>query len=226
MAMQTEIMITTLGLTTYQHAWRVQQQCHNRCRSTGENIVLITEHFPVITLGYRRQEEQLRLSHSEFAAQGITLVESDRGGGATYHGPGQLVVYPIFSTLLRRCGVRQFVMLLEEVMLQVCASYGVSAERRAGLPGVWVAERKIGAVGIAVRHGTSLHGLAVNISLDLQPFSYIIPCGLAGVVVTSITQEVKHSVDLSLAVQHTGAAFQRIFAAPIKEIGDEWCCAQ
>ena len=224
--MQTEILIVPLGLTTYQQAWCIQQQCHARCQGTGENMVLITEHCPVITLGYRRQGEQLHLSQTELSERGIAFVECDRGGGATYHGPGQLVVYPIFSTLLRRSGVRMFVMLLEEVMQQICASYGVVAERRSGFPGVWVAERKIGAVGIAVRRGTSLHGIAVNISVDLQPFSYLVPCGLTGVVVTSIAQEVKNPVDLFLAVQQTRAAFQRIFAAPIKEIGDEWCCPQ
>ncbi len=224
--MQTEILILPLGLTTYRHAWHIQRQCHVRCQDSGENIVLVTEHFPVITLGYRRQKEQLRLSYPELSAHGIPLVESDRGGGATYHGPGQLVVYPIFSSLLRRSGVRQFVTFLEEVMQQLCASYGVSTERRSGFPGIWVGERKIGAVGIAVRRGISLHGFAVNISVDLRPFSYIIPCGLTGVDVTSIAQEVKASVDTSLAVQQTGAAFQKAFAASIREIGDEWCCTE
>src|SRR5262249_16931349 len=153
---------------------------------TGENIVLITEHPPVVTLGYRRQAEHLRLSRSELALKEIALVESDRGGGATYHGPGQLVVYPIFSTLFRCHKFRLFMTLLEEVMRYVCDSYGVTADRKPGFPGIWIAQRKVGAVGIAVRRGTSLHGFALNIDMALEPFSYIVPCGLMDIDVTSL----------------------------------------
>jgi lipoate-protein ligase B len=224
--MQTEILLVPLGLTTFQQAWGIQKQCHDRCQGTGENIVLITEHFPVISLGYRRQQEHLCLSRTELSERGISVIESDRGGGATYHGPGQLVIYAIFSTLLRKGGVRIFVSLLENVMQHLCESYGVCVERRPGFPGVWIAERKIGMVGISVHKGTSLHGLAVNINIDLRPFSYIVPCGLSEVTITSIAQEVQRPVDLSLAIQNVGTVFQRTFSAPIKEIGDEWRCAQ
>ena len=212
-----EILFVPLGLTDYRCAWRTQQCTHARCQETGENILLITEHHPVVTFGYRRQADHLRLSRAELAKKGIPLVESTRGGGATYHGPGQLVAYPIFSTLFRCYGVRTFINHLEEVMRHLCANYGVAVERRLGLPGVWAWGRKIGAVGIAVQHRTSLHGFALNINVDLAPFSYIVPCGLPNSEVTSVAQEVRTSIEMRDAVQFTCRAFQAVFAVPVKE---------
>src|SRR5262245_65391873 len=103
--MGTAIDVVHLGLVPYREVWRLQHDCHTRCRTTGENILLLTEHEPIVTLGYRRLREQL-LSVSALEQKGIAVVEVERGGGATYHGPGQLVAYPIFSTLFRACGVR------------------------------------------------------------------------------------------------------------------------
>ena len=221
-----EIQVVSLGLTDYRWAWCLQQTVHARCQERGDNVLLITEHHPVVTLGYRRQAEHLRLSRVELKEKGISLVESARGGGATYHGPGQIVAYPIFSTLFRRHGVRIFISLLEEVMCHLCTSYNVVAKRRRGFPGVWVEERKLGAVGIAVRRGTSLHGFALNINVDLEPFSYIIPCGLSDMVTTSIAQEVINPVTMGEVVQRTCHAFATIFAVPVKEKNHEWCCIE
>lgn len=221
-----EICAVPLGRTEYVRAWQLQQTLHSRCQRTGENIVLLTEHFPVVTLGYRRQAEQLRLSRSELIEKEITLVESDRGGGATYHGPGQLVAYAIFSTLFRRHKVRLFISLLEEVMRHICARYDVAADRKPGLPGVWVAQRKIGAVGIAVRGGTSLHGLALNVDLALEPFSYIVPCGLMDAEITSLAQEVRHAIEMRDVIPQICRAFQEVFAVPVKERTNEWCCVE
>jgi len=221
-----EIQVVSLGLTDYLWAWRLQQAVHAHCQAHGENVLLMTEHYPVVTLGYRRQAEHLRLSRTALAEKGIALVESARGGGATYHGPGQLVAYPIFSTLFRRYGVRTFISLLEEVMGWLCADYSIEATRRQGFPGMWVEERKLGAVGIAVRRGVSLHGFALNINLDLEPFSYIVPCGLPDIVTTSIAQEVKKPVAMREIVQRTCEAFMMIFTVPVKEANNEWCCPE
>jgi lipoate-protein ligase B len=221
-----EIQVVSLGLTDYLWAWRLQQAVHARCQVRGENVLLLTEHYPVVTLGYRRQAEHLRLSSEELAAKGISLVESERGGGATYHGPGQIVAYAIFSTLFRRHGVRTFVTLLEEVMSCLSASYNVAATRRRGFPGVWVEERKLGAVGIAVRRGTALHGFAFNLNVDLAPFSYIIPCGVPDLVPTSISQEVKKFIVMNEAWRRACDAFAAIFAVPVKEASNEWRCLE
>ncbi|MBM4256957.1 MAG: lipoyl(octanoyl) transferase LipB [Deltaproteobacteria bacterium] len=217
-----EIQVVSLGLTDYLAAWRLQQAVHACCQARGENVLLVTEHYPVVTLGYRQQAEHLRLSRRELEAKGIAVVESGRGGGATYHGPGQLVAYPIFSTLFRRRGVRTFISLLEDVMCGLGASYSIAATRRHGFPGVWVEERKLGAVGIAVRHGTSLHGIALNVSIDLTPFSYIIPCGIPDLVPTSIAQEVKCAVAINEAAQRMCDAFATVFAVPVEEANNEW----
>src|SRR5262245_37251121 len=107
------IYLADFGLSHYHDAWRVQRAAHGHCRITDENVLLLTQHHPVVTLGYRRPREQLLLSAAELQEKGIALVEIERGGGATYHGPGQVVAYPIFSSLLRRCGVRNFVARLE-----------------------------------------------------------------------------------------------------------------
>ncbi len=213
------IYTTDLGLCDYRVALRVQRALHARCRATGENALVLTQHYPVVTLGYRRLREQLRLPATELAEKGIALVEVERGGGATYHGPGQLVAYPIFSSLLRPFGVRGFVACLEEVLSGVGRSFGVAASRRPGLPGVWVGERKLGAVGIAVRGRASLHGCALNVSLDLRPFAYIVPCGLPDKGVTSLERERSGApVLMSQVVERTCRSFAAVFAASMEEM--------
>jgi lipoate-protein ligase B len=217
------IYVTNLGISDYRQAWHVQHTVHAHCHRTGANVLLLTQHYPVVTLGYRRPREQLRLSVAELQERGIALVEVERGGGATYHGPGQLLAYPIFSSLLRKCGVRDFVARLEEVMRRVSWSFGVPAARRPGLPGIWVGEKKLGAVGIAVRRGVSLHGSALNVNLDLHPFSYLIPCGLADTGVTSLEQENGAPIPMSEAERQTCLQFATVFSASMEELPDEWC---
>lgn len=224
--MSSLIYTTDLGLSDYRTAWRVQHALHARCRTTGENVLVLTQHYPVVTLGYRRLREQLRLSATELVEKGIALIEVERGGGATYHGPGQLVAYPIFSSLLRPCGVRDFVTRLEEVLIRVSRSFAVETVRRPGLPGVWVEERKLGAVGIAVRQGVSLHGCALNVNLDLRPFDYIVPCGLSDKAVTSLETERGVAISMSEVVRQTRLNFAAVFAASVEEMPHEWCCPE
>jgi lipoate-protein ligase B len=215
--MRRVIYTVSLGLSDYFQALRMQHLVHARCRMTGENVLLITEHQPVITLGYRRRREQLRLSPAELAETGVPLAEVERGGGATYHGPGQLIAYPIFSSLLRQCRVREFIFRLEEVMCGISQSCGVAAARQPGLPGVWVREQKLGAVGIAVRGGVSLHGFALNVNVDLQPFSYIVPCGLTGKGVTNLEQEAGRSLQMTEALKQARLSFAEVFTAVVVE---------
>jgi lipoate-protein ligase B len=220
------IYTTDLGLSDYRTALRVQHALHARCRTTGENVLVLTQHYPVVTLGYRRLREQLRLPAAELSEKGIALIEVERGGGATYHGPGQLVAYPIFSSLLRPCGIRSFIARLEEILSRVSRSFGVEAVRRPELPGVWVEECKLGSVGIAVRQGVSLHGCALNVNLDLRPFDYIAPCGLSDKAVTSLENERGVSIAMSEVVQQTRLNFAAVFAATLEEMPDEWCCLE
>ena len=219
--MGTAIEVVHLGLVPYREVWRLQHDCHARCRITGENILLLTEHDPIVTLGYRRPREQL-LSVTTLEQEGIAIVEVERGGGATYHGPGQLVAYPIFSTLFRSWGVRKFITRLETVMGQVSQSFNVRTVQRPGFPGVWVGGRKLGAVGIAVRSGVSLHGFALNVNIDLRPFSHIVPCGLRECGVTSLKQEVGETIEMRTVVAQTCRAFSAVFTVPIQERTYEW----
>jgi lipoate-protein ligase B len=219
--METRIDVVRLGLTPYQEAWLWQHNYHARCQATGENILLLTEHLPVVTVGYRCPREQL-LSVAVLEQQGIPIIEVERGGGVTYHGPGQLVAYPLFSSLFRSYGVKNFIARLEAIMGQVSSHFGVQTTRRQKFPGVWVGEQKLGAVGIAIRRGTSLHGFALNVSVDLQPFSYIIPCGIRGARMTSLSQERGELIAMRTVIEQTSRAFSEIFAVPLKENDYEW----
>ncbi|MGE0821045.1 MAG: lipoyl(octanoyl) transferase LipB [Candidatus Binatia bacterium] len=220
------IVVYRLGITNYEDAWRLQQTMHRRCQTSGENILLLTEHFPVVTLGYRRPYHQLRVPVDELRKKGVALFEVERGGGATYHGPGQLVAYPIFSSLFRYLGVRRFISSLEEVMYRVCARYDVPTVRKSGYPGLWVDTRKIGTVGIAVRRGTALHGLALNVNIEMSAFSDIVPCGLEGCRVTSLTEAVGRECTMAETVEFLIEAFNGVFAAPIEERYDVGCSVE
>lgn len=218
--LQSTIQCVRLGLTAYAQALQVQRRWHAWCVARRANALLLTQHQPVITLGYRRPYEQLRLSTAQLREKGLSVEYIERGGGATYHAPGQLVVYPVFSSLLQKYGVRRFIAQLEEVMRQTCLRFGVHTSRQDGYPGVWVGEKKIGAVGIAVRKRVSLHGFALNVDLDLRPFADIVPCGLADRGVTSLQQESVLPIDFSDVERAVVENVASIFEARMEDVRD------
>ena len=217
---QTQIHRVHLGLTAYAQALQVQRRWHAWCVARRTNVLLLTQHQPVITLGYRRPYEQITLSVAQLREKGLHVEYVERGGGATYHAPGQLVVYPIFSSLLQRYGVRRFIAQIEEVMRQTCLRFGVHTSRQDGYPGVWVDEKKIGAVGIAVRKRVSLHGFALNVDLDLRPFADIVPCGLADRGVTSLQQECALPIAFSDVERAVVENVASIFEARMEDVRD------
>ncbi len=161
-------------------------------RRTGalrRNVVLFLEHEPVFTLGRRGGRDHLRVTTGFLERAGVPLVHVERGGDVTYHGPGQLVAYPIVHLPSARLEVVTFVDRLEEVMIRTARDMGVEAVRSPRNRGVWVGGRKLGSVGIAVRRDVSFHGLALNVNPDLTPFQWIHPCGLQGVAMTSLALE-------------------------------------
>jgi lipoate-protein ligase B len=169
-------------------------------RLTGaSDCALATEHEPVVTLGRRAGSADVLLPAEELARRGIALRRAPRGGLATYHGPGQLVLYPIVD--LRRLGVRRFVALLEEAALVVAAAAGVRGLRRPGHPGVWVGEAKVASIGIRVVHGISSHGLAVNLTGDSAPFTWIRPCGMTAGSVASLEAVGGRRLELAAAAR-------------------------
>jgi lipoate-protein ligase B len=179
--------VIELGLVPYRTAWELQQELvAGRQDGTLPDTVVMLEHPPVYTLGRRASEENVLLDGEQLSSAGIDVVPVDRGGDVTYHGPGQLVVYPIVRLAGQR-HVVDFVRALEEVALGTLARLGVEAERREGLTGVWVGREKLVAIGVRVgAAGVTSHGLALNVDPDLDHFAGIVPCGLATEGVASL----------------------------------------
>ena len=181
------LRVMELGTVEYRAAWALQQQiAAERQRDAIDDTVLLLEHPPVYTLGRRASMEHVLLDAEQRASAGIDVVEVDRGGDVTYHGPGQLVVYPVVRLAGQR-HVVDFVRALEQVAIAALASLEVVGERRDGLTGVWVGREKIVAIGVRVgAGGVTSHGLALNVAPDLLHFGGIVPCGLATEGVTSL----------------------------------------
>jgi lipoyl(octanoyl) transferase len=173
-------LIRMLGIADYTPVWRAMQSFTSSRTADTPDELWVLQHNPVFTQGQAGKPEHLLDPH------GIPVIQSDRGGQVTYHGPGQLVIYFLLDVRRRGFGVRTLVDLIENSLISVLGSYGVDAQLRKGAPGVYVAERKIAALGLRVRKGGSLHGLSFNVDMDLGPFAYINPCGYAGMEVTQL----------------------------------------
>ena len=177
-----------LPTVKYRQVWDLQQQlvAARREKAIDTDIILMLEHFPVFTLGRRGGLDNLRISKDFIESRGIEIIHVERGGDITYHGPGQVVMYPIIDLRSARLRVVDYVTALEEVMIQTALEWGIEAGRNPANRGVWVGNNKLGSVGIAVRRGVSYHGLALNVNTSLEPFTWVNPCGLQGVKVTSM----------------------------------------
>ena len=201
-----------LGRISYQAALDLQNQLVSDRLASGEGEhLLLLEHEPVYTIGRTRDQSSLRepdhLPHPVF--------ETNRGGQATWHGPGQLVVYPILDLQNRGRDLHAYMRFLEEVILLTCARFGVTSGRREGLTGVWVGPRKIASIGVGVRRWVSMHGLALNIeNVSLDAFSHITPCGIAGVEMTCLEKEAGRLI----SVQEAGKVLAEIFLEQLPEL--------
>jgi len=194
------LQVVRLGLVPYEEGVRVQAELARR-RLAGEisDVVLMLEHPPVYTKGRRSTAEELPMGEDWYRMQGIEVVRTDRGGQVTYHGPGQLVAYPIMSLrdLAKPDDVHEYVRLMERAIIAAIGDYGIEAGLIDGLTGVWVGSepppagdaRKIGSIGIHIHKGITTHGLAVNVANDLQPFEWVVPCGIEACRMTSLTRE-------------------------------------
>src|SRR6476646_985456 len=211
--MSREILVTRLGLVPYEEARDLQHRLAGR-RQRGEigDVLLLLEHPPVYTRGRRSQPEELPMGASWYEAQGIDVLDTDRGGLVTYHGPGQLVAYPIVQ--LRGYGddVHEYVRGLERTMTGALGKAGVRAGTIEGLTGVWVGTRKIGSIGLHVSRGVTTHGLAINVNNDLQPFEWVVPCGIEGCRVTSLGRELGAEQDIEAFAETLVKSYAQIFA--------------
>ncbi len=190
-----------------------QMALARRREELGDSLLLV-EHPPVITLGRAGGYEDVLASNELLRAHGIEVIETERGGRATYHGPGQLVAYPILR--LPHCDLHGYLHRLEQVVLEVLAEWGIAGRRVARFPGVWVGAAKIAAVGVAVEDGVTTHGLALNVDPDMRHFELIVPCGLAGRGVTSLRAQLGREVTLAAVEGAFLRAFGRVFGRPVR----------
>jgi lipoyl(octanoyl) transferase len=209
-----------LGRTRYRDAWDLQHRlvAARVADSIGDQLLLL-EHEPVLTLGRHSDPAHVLASPADRSARGIELIETERGGEVTYHGPGQLTAYPIIRLADRGLLVRPLVRALESALSQTCASFGVEAGPRDGYPGCWCGggNRKIGAIGVRIEHGVSYHGIALNVTVPLSDFDLIDACGLPGVESTSIGRESGWDSEPTIeSVARAAAAFAPALAGALR----------
>lgn len=209
-----------LGRMDYLSAWEVQKQVAESVIQGADDTLIFVEHEPVLTLGASFHESNLLLPVAEYERRGIQVCRTDRGGDVTYHGPGQLVIYPIFD--IRRHGqdLHRWMRDLEEAIIQAISAFGLDGFRFPPNTGVWVGtdsdKRKVAAIGVKVRKWVNLHGIALNCTTDLRAFDLIVPCGIVGHSVTSLSREVGRDVTLSEARPLVERAFGQIFTEPAR----------
>jgi lipoyl(octanoyl) transferase len=223
-----ELEVSWLGRMEYRAAWARQRElAAARADRRIPDQLLLVEHDPVLTLGRHSDPAHIRASEAELARRGMEAVRVERGGEVTYHGPGQLVAYPIVLLADRRLLLRPFVRLLEAAMTDTAARYGVKAARREGFPGIWceasggAGPRKLGALGLRLERGVTYHGIALNVTTDLEDFGLIDPCGMADAEVTSIAQETggQAITPSTESVEQAGRAFAEAFRRRLEQPG-------
>lgn len=202
-----------LGSLAYAEALELQRAVA-RARISGavpQDVLLLVEHEPVVTLGRSSRERHLVCSPDLLAARGIALYEVERGGDVTFHGPGQLVGYPILDLGRHRRDLHWYLRQVEEALIRTIGRWGVRGERSTGFTGVWTQGRKIASIGVHARDWVTWHGFALNVTTDLHYFDLIVPCGIEGVVMTSIARETGREPSLDEVGDAAGEAFGEVF---------------
>jgi lipoyl(octanoyl) transferase len=207
------MLVRWLGRIGFEQALALQEEIVRRKTGIGApDELLLLEHDPVYTIGRTPDQSSLR----EAAQLPHPVVQINRGGQATYHGPGQLVGYPILDLKKRGQDLHRYLRALEEILIETLLGYSIRAQRREGLTGVWIGEKKIASIGVGVRHWISMHGFALNVCGDLSPFYNITPCGISGVEMTSIERECGHPVDVKIFADSVAAVFPERIDALLK----------
>jgi lipoyl(octanoyl) transferase len=209
-----ELEVRRLRLIGYQEALELQRELVEERRANRiPDLLLLLQHPPVITLGVRSETARANVvaTSERLAELGIEVHETGRGGDVTYHGPGQIVGYPILDLRPDRCDVHKYVRDLEEVMIRTCADYGIAAGRIAGLTGTWVGAEKIGAIGIRISRWITSHGFAFNVRTDLDHFKLIVPCGISDRGVTSLERLTGRTIELDAVEDALVRRFSDVF---------------
>ncbi len=202
----TALRVEDLGRRRYAEVLELQRDLRRRRieGELGEDVLLLVEHPPVITLGRGTRPSSLPIAPAELERRGVEVFEVERGGDVTFHGPGQLVGYPILDLRGHREDLHWYLRSLEDVLIQALGELGIEADRNPGLTGVWTAGRKIASIGIHVKQWVTLHGFALNVTTDLDPFDLIVPCGIRQVVMTSVAAELLRADSESLMAEVRG----------------------
>ncbi|MEO7043201.1 MAG: lipoyl(octanoyl) transferase LipB [Gemmatimonadaceae bacterium] len=207
-----ELLVLNLGERSYAEVLAFQRDAAAR-RISGEldqDLLILVEHTPVVTLGRKKADNKLPVTEDYLRSRGIELFEVERGGGVTFHGPGQLVGYPIFDLQRHKLDLHWYLRQVEEALIRTLAVYDIVAERNVGFTGVWTSGRKIASIGVHARSWVTWHGFALNVTTDLSYFNVMTPCGIDGVVMTSVSRE---KPGASVVVQTVADETARQFAA-------------
>jgi lipoyl(octanoyl) transferase len=213
--MSRSLRVLDLGPRPYREALELQRElCRARAAGeTAEDLLLLVEHEPVVTLGRATRAASLPLAPAELERRGLSVFEVERGGDVTYHGPGQLVGYPILDLREHRTDLHWYLRTLEDALITALGVLGIEASRNPGLTGVWTAGRKIASIGIHVKQWVTLHGFALNVTTDLSRFDLVVPCGIQNVVMTSVAEELLRADHAALAQETRKAVVDGMQAA-------------
>lgn len=214
-----------LGVTPYEHALKLQQALMQaRAEARIPDVVLLLQHPPVFTIGRFRGEKDIIIPPQRLTQEGIPVFHTNRGGGITYHGPGQLVGYPVLDLKENRLGVREYIWKLEEVIIKLLLALDIQGHRLSKFPGVWVDEQKICSIGVHTSRSITTHGFALNVNTDLGYFEYINPCGIHRKVMTSISKLLEHPVAVEPIIESLLHSFSETFGLKCEQ-GDDKCLA-
>lgn len=209
---QRKLIITDLGRQPYRPVWDFQRKLQeNRIRQEIPDTLILVEHDPVYTIGKNGSDLHIIASQEFLKKNGIDIIHVDRGGDVTYHGPGQLVGYPIFDLSQHRESVSWYMRSLEEVFIRVLQHWGVQGTRNEGYTGVWIGDEKIVALGVRITHWVSMHGFAFNVNPQLDHYSGIIPCGIFQSGVTSLEKVLAKKVEMEEVKKVVIEAFKNVF---------------
>lgn len=212
-----------LGIVPYERALKLQQRLA-QARADGRTgvVLLLLQHPPVFTIGRFRGEEDITVPAETLDRERIAVFHTNRGGGITYHGPGQLVGYPILNLKENGLGVRAYIRRLEATIIKLLLALGIQGQTVEEYPGVWVGERKICSIGIHVSHHVTTHGFALNVCNDLRYFDYARPCGLPSHVMTSVSELLGSPVEMKTVIERLLLSFSETFGLSCKQESDGW----
>jgi len=206
-----------LGLMEYGEAWKLQRRLHDeRVEGKISDVLLLLEHPPTITVGRSGTLDNVLISKERLVEQGISLFFIDRGGDVTYHGPGQIVGYPIFDLKGRGKDLHRYVHNLEEVILRTLREFSIDAGRDESHPGVWVNGEEIAAIGLSLRRWVSMHGFALNVNTNLDHFTFVNPCGFPDRRATSISKVLGHKVSTEVVIERLVSDFHYVFGNQVE----------